>query len=53
MGLWGYKVRGVPVSTGTVIVVKPHPSKAPENLKEFMWKLFFNIGLVDRAYEWK
>ncbi|RLE95358.1 MAG: hypothetical protein DRN04_00540 [Thermoprotei archaeon] len=49
----GYKVRGVAVPTGTVIEVFPRPRRAPNTFKKIMWRLFFNTGLIEQAYDWR
>lgn len=48
-----YKVRGVAVPSGTVIEVSPHPRRAPSILKKVMWRVLFNVGLVEQAYDWE
>ncbi len=47
-----YKRIGMAVPTGTVIEVKPHPSKAPEKFKEILRYALINTGLPEFAVDW-
>jgi len=49
----GYKVRGVAVRSGTVIEVSSHPCRAPNTFRKIMWRVFFNTGLIEQAYDWE
>ncbi len=49
---WTHTRAGIPVPSGTVIEVRPHPSKAPEEFKEALRYALISTGLIELAGDW-
>lgn len=47
-----YKKCGVVIPTGTIIEIRPHPSKAPEEFKDVIRYALISTGLPEFATDW-